>query len=75
MTARACAVGQLDYASAPTVSPYNSAIAANVEALPLAISLDDNATVAQAEALMAGEVIVSDRRLVGIVSTMDRRHP
>lgn len=44
--------------------------------MPLAITLDDNATVAHAAALMASEdmhhvMIVSDRRLVGIVSTMD----
>lgn len=44
--------------------------------MPLAISLDANATVANAAMLMAAEdmhhvMIVSDRRLVGIVSTMD----
>lgn len=44
--------------------------------MPLAISLDESATVAHAAALMAGEdmhhvMIVSSRRLVGIVSTMD----
>ena len=44
--------------------------------MPLAITLDYDATVAHAAALMAGEgmhhvMIVSDRRLVGIVSTMD----
>jgi CBS domain-containing protein len=44
--------------------------------MPIAISLEDNATVAHAAALMANEdmhhvMIVSDRRLVGIVSSMD----
>lgn len=44
--------------------------------MPLAITLDDDATVAQAAALMASEdmhhvMIVADRRLVGVVSTMD----
>ena len=44
--------------------------------MPLAITLDDNATVAHAAALMASEdmhhvMIVSDRRLVGVISTMD----
>ena len=44
--------------------------------MPLAISLDDDATVAHAAALMASEdmhhvMIVADRRLVGVVSTMD----
>jgi CBS domain-containing protein len=44
--------------------------------MPLAISLDNNATVAHAAALMSSEdmhhvMIVSRRRLVGIVSTMD----
>lgn len=44
--------------------------------MPLAITLDDSATVAHAAALMAGEdmhhvMIVSHRRLVGVVSTMD----
>jgi CBS domain-containing protein len=44
--------------------------------MPLAITLEDNATVAHAAALMASEdmhhvMIVSDRRLVGVVSTMD----
>lgn len=44
--------------------------------MPLAITLDDNATVAHAAALMASEdmhhvMIVSDRRLIGVVSTMD----
>jgi CBS domain-containing protein len=44
--------------------------------MPLAITLDDRATVAQAAALMAAEdmhhvMIVSERRLIGIVSTMD----
>jgi len=44
--------------------------------MPLAITLDDDASVAHAATLMAGEdmhhvMIVSGRRLVGIVSTMD----
>jgi CBS domain-containing protein len=44
--------------------------------MPLAITLDDHATVGQAAALMASEdmhhvMIVSGRRLVGVVSTMD----
>lgn len=44
--------------------------------MSLAISLDDDATVGHAAALMASEdmhhvMIVSDRRLVGVVSTMD----
>ena len=44
--------------------------------MPLAITLDATASVADAAALMAGEdmhhvMIVSARRLVGIVSTMD----
>lgn len=44
--------------------------------MPLAITLDDNATVAHAAALMASEdmhhvMIVSDRQLIGVVSTMD----
>lgn len=44
--------------------------------MPLAITLDDKATVAHAAALMSSEdmhhvMIVSKRRLVGIVSTMD----
>lgn len=44
--------------------------------MPLAITLTDNATVAHAAALMASEdmhhvMIVSDRRLVGVVSTLD----
>src|SRR3569833_1205421 len=44
--------------------------------MPLAITLDDKATVAHAAALMSSEdmhhvMIVSRRRLVGIVSTMD----
>jgi CBS domain-containing protein len=44
--------------------------------MPLAITLDDTATIAHAAALMASEdmhhvMIVSDRRLVGIISTMD----
>jgi CBS domain-containing protein len=44
--------------------------------MPLAITLDTDATVALAAALMAIEemhhvMIVSDRRLVGVVSTMD----
>lgn len=44
--------------------------------MPLAITLDDNATVAHAAALMASEdmhhvMIVRDHRLVGLVSTMD----
>lgn len=44
--------------------------------MPLAITLTENATVAHAAALMASEdmhhvMIVSDRRLVGVVSTLD----
>jgi len=44
--------------------------------MPLAITLDDSATVAQAATLMAHEdmhhvMIVRDRQLVGVVSTMD----
>lgn len=44
--------------------------------MPLAITLDDDATVAHAAALMASEdmhhvMIVSGRYLVGVVSTMD----
>jgi CBS domain-containing protein len=44
--------------------------------MPLAISLDDDVTVGHAAALMASEdmhhvMIVSDRRLVGVISTMD----
>jgi len=44
--------------------------------MPLAITLDDKATVAHAAALMASEdmhhvMIVSNRRLIGVVSTMD----
>lgn len=44
--------------------------------MPLAITIEDNATVAHAAALMAGEdmhhvMIVAGRRLVGLVSTMD----
>ena len=44
--------------------------------MPLAISLDDDATVGHAAALMASEdmhhvMIVADRRLVGVISTMD----
>lgn len=44
--------------------------------MPFAITLDEKATVAHAAALMSGEdmhhvMIVSTRRLVGIVSTMD----
>lgn len=44
--------------------------------MPFAISLDEDATVAHAAALMASEdmhhvMIVSGRRLIGIVSTMD----
>jgi CBS domain-containing protein len=44
--------------------------------MPLAITLDDSATVAHAAALMASEdmhhvMIVSNRCLVGVVSTMD----
>jgi len=44
--------------------------------MPFVITLDDKATVAHAAALMATEdmhhvMIVSDRRLVGVVSTMD----
>jgi len=44
--------------------------------MPLAITLEDDATVAHAAALMASEdmhhvMIVSNRKLVGVVSTMD----
>jgi CBS domain-containing protein len=44
--------------------------------MPLAISIDERATVAEAAALMSSEdthhlMIVSGRRLVGVVSTMD----
>lgn len=44
--------------------------------MPLAITIDENATIAHAATLMASEdmhhvMIVSERRLVGIVSTMD----
>lgn len=44
--------------------------------MPLAIAIEQNATVAHAAALMASEdlhhvMIVDDRRLVGVVSTMD----
>jgi CBS domain-containing protein len=44
--------------------------------MPFAVTLEDDATVATAAALMANEdmhhvMIVSNRRLVGIVSTMD----
>ncbi len=44
--------------------------------MPFAITLDEDATVAHAAALMASEdmhhvMIVSDRRLIGVVSTMD----
>lgn len=44
--------------------------------MPLAITIEENATVAHAATLMASEdmhhvMIVSERRLVGIVSTMD----
>jgi len=44
--------------------------------MPLAITLDEKATVAHAAALMTSEdmhhvMIVSERRLVGVVSTMD----
>jgi CBS domain-containing protein len=44
--------------------------------MPLAITLDDTASVAHAATLMASEdmhhvMVVADRRLIGIVSTMD----
>jgi CBS domain-containing protein len=44
--------------------------------MPLAITLDDDATVGHAAALMAAEdmhhvMIVAEGRLVGVVSTMD----
>ena len=44
--------------------------------MPFAISLDEDATVAHAAALMAAEdmhhvLVVSARRLIGVVSTMD----
>jgi CBS domain-containing protein len=44
--------------------------------MPLAITLDDSATVAHAASIMSCEdmhhvMIVSNRRLVGVVSTMD----
>ena len=63
----------VEYLAAPSGKP--SPLVADVM-MPLAISLDDDATVAHAAALMSGEdmhhvMIVSDRRLVGIVSTMD----
>ena len=58
------------------VSP--AALAATVASvmMPLAITLDDDATVAHAAALMACEgmhhvMILSGQRLVGVVSTMD----
>lgn len=57
-----------------SASPLDSLVADVM--MPLAITLDDNATVAHAAALMASEdmhhvMIVSDRRLVGVVSTLD----
>ncbi len=69
-------VTKLDIVEHLAAPPRNlSPLVADVM-MPLAISLDDNATVAHAAALMAGEdmhhvMIVSERRLVGIVSTMD----
>lgn len=63
----------VEYLASPPVSPCT--LVADVM-MPLAISLDESATVSHAAALMAGEdmhhvMIVSSRRLVGIVSTMD----
>jgi len=63
----------VEHLAAPPSKP--SQLATDVM-MPLAITLDDNATVAHAAALMASEdmhhvMIVSERRLVGIVSTMD----
>lgn len=63
----------VEHLAAPLRKP--SQLVADVM-MPIAISLDDSATVARAAALMAGDgmhhvMIVSDRRLVGIVSTMD----
>lgn len=69
-------VTKLDIVEHLAAPPSNlSPLVADVM-MPLAISLDDNASVAHAAALMAAEdmhhvMIVSDRRLVGIVSTMD----
>ena len=56
-------------------SQRHAALVADVM-MPLAITLDERATAADAAALMSGEdmhhvMIVSARRLVGIVSTMD----
>jgi len=58
------------------VLPSRSALLVADIMMPLAITLADTATVAHAAALMASEdmhhvMIVSDRRLVGVVSTLD----
>jgi CBS domain-containing protein len=69
-------VTKLDIVEHLAVQPRTpSTLVADVM-MPLAITLDDNATVAHAAALMSSEdmhhvMIVSERRLVGIVSTMD----
>jgi len=56
-------------------SPHLALLARDLM-MPLAITLDQDATVAHAAALMASEdmhhvMIVNERRLVGVVSTMD----
>ena len=69
-------VTKLDIVEHFAAPPSKPSPLVNDVMMPLAITIDDNATVAHAAALMAGEdmhhvMIVSDRRLVGVVSTMD----
>lgn len=69
-------VTKLDIVEHLVVPPRQTAPLVADVMMPLAITLDEGATVARAATLMASEdmhhvMIVSERRLVGIVSTMD----